>query len=226
MVKLALCYTIFEETASILMDIKEQISKGVAILKRGGVVAFPTDTVYGLGASAYISSAVERIFRIKSRPENIALPLLVAGADQLEEVAVNIPSIAWELVRKFMPGALTLVLLKSDRVPDIVSAGGKTIGVRIPAHPVPIALIQGLGAPIVGTSANLSGKSSPLTAAGVISQIGSKVDLVIDGGRSPGGKESTVVDVTVDRPVILRLGAIPVEEIRKVCPEIMLREAN
>jgi L-threonylcarbamoyladenylate synthase len=199
-----------------ISGIKEQIELGVSILKKGGIVAYPTDTVYGLGASAEIKEAVEKIYQVKDRPRDMALPLLLAETSWISEVAVSVPEIAWSLVEAFMPGALTLVLTKSDIVPDIISSGSDTIAVRIPAHPVAIALIAGLGTPLVGTSANLSGKPSPLTAEEVYSQLGNSVDLIIDGGRCPGGVESTVVDVTGEKPVILREGAITGEELEKV----------
>ena len=206
-------------------EIQTQIEKGISILKQGGVVAFPTDTVYGLGASANIHQAVERIYKVKERPRNMALPLLLAHASQVSEVAELVPPIAWILVRNFLPGALTIVLYKSSSVPDIVTAGGKTVAVRIPAHYVPVALIEGVGTPIVGTSANLGGKPSLLTAGEVYSQLGDKIDLVIDGGRCPGGRESTIVDVTGEKPVLLREGAISREELEKVC-HIKFREAS
>jgi L-threonylcarbamoyladenylate synthase len=141
-------------------------------------------------------------------------------------VAESVPQIAWLLAEKFLPGALTIVLPKSRLVPDIVTAGGKTVAIRIPAHPVPIALIRGLGVPIIGTSANLSGKSSALTADEVYSQLGDKIDLVIDGGKCQGGKESTVVDVTGGVPEILREGAIPIEELRRVCSSITFKRGG
>lgn len=198
-------------------EIQTQIEKGVSILKQGGVVAFPTDTVYGLGASANIHQAVERIYEVKERPRNMALPLLLARTSQISEVTELVPPIAWLLVRNFLPGALTIVLYKSSSVPDIVTAGSKTVAVRIPAHYVPVALIEGTGAPIVGTSANLGGRPSLLTADDVYSQLGDKIDLVIDGGRCPGSRESTIVDVTGGKPVLLREGAISREELEKVC---------
>jgi len=207
-------------------DIQEQIEKGISILKQGGIVAFPTDTVYGLGAGANNQQAVERVYRVKERPQNIALPLLLANVSQIGEVAEPVPPIAWLLAHHFLPGALTIVLHKSNSVPDIVTAGGITVAVRVPAHPIPIALAEGLGAPIVGTSANVSGKPSALTADEVYSQFGNKIDLVIDGGRCPGGRESTIIDVTGDEPVILREGAISREELEKECGVIVFREAK
>jgi len=203
------------------LDIQEQIKRGVSILRAGGIAAYPTDTVYGLGASASLPRAIERIYEVKERPPNMALPLLLSDVSQITGVAESVPEIAWSLIHAFLPGALTLVLQKSSSVSDIISGGGTTVAIRIPAHPVPVALVEGLGAPIVGTSANLSGKPSPLTAGEVHSQLGSKVDFIIDGGRCPGGKESTVVDVTGETPVVLREGAITLKEIRKICPEVV-----
>jgi len=198
-------------------DIQEQVERGISILKQGGVVAFPTDTVYGLGACANISQAVERVYRIKERPRDMALPLLLADISRISEVAEPVPQVAWLLARNFLPGALTIVLPCSSSVSDIITAGSGTVAVRVPAHPIPVALAQGLGFPVVGTSANLSGKPSSLTADEVYSQFGDKIDLVIDGGRCPGGRESTVVDVTGETPVVLREGAISREELKRVC---------
>jgi L-threonylcarbamoyladenylate synthase len=203
-------------------SVQEQVEKGVSILKQGGIVAFPTDTVYGLGASIAIDSAVEKVYRIKGRARNIALPLLLADFAQLETVAISIPASARLLVDKFWPGPLTLVLLKSDSVPDIVSGGGKTIAVRIPDHPIPTALARGIGTPIIGTSANLSGKPSTLTAEEVHAQLGDRVDFIIEGD-CPGGIESTVVDLSEETPVILREGAISREELEQVYPEITVK---
>ncbi len=206
-------------------DVKGQIRTGVSILKRGGIVAFPTDTVYGLGASAGIPQAIARVYEVKERPSSIPLPLLLAYISQIKDVAEAVPPVAWLLAEQFLPGALTLVLPKSRSVLDIVTAGGMTVAVRIPAHPVPIALIEGLGAPILGTSANLSGRPSALTAGEVHAQFGDRVDVVIDGGHCPGGRESTIVDVTGEVPVVLREGAVTLSELRKVCGGIVSKEA-
>ena len=195
------------------LSLQQQVEQGISVLKEGGIVAFPTDTVYGLGASTNISRAVEQVYRVKQRPRNMALPLLLANKSQISEVATAVPQVAWLLADKFLPGALTMVLFKSESVPDVVTGGDKTVAVRIPAHPIPVAIIRGLGTPIVGTSANLSSQPSALTAEDVHTQLGDKVDLIIDGGRCPGGLESTIVDLTRETPVILREGAIPREEL-------------
>ena len=207
-------------------DIKRQIREGVSILKQGGVIALPTDTVYGLGASANIYQAVERVYEVKKRPRHMPLSLFLAHMSQISDVAELIPPVAWLLAEKFLPGALTLVLHKSRSVPDIVTAGGTTVAVRIPAHPVPVALVEGLGTPVLGTSANLSGKPSALTAAEVYSQLGDKIDLVIDGGQCPGGRESTIVDVTGETPIVLREGAIVLRDLEEVCGDIISKKGE
>ena len=185
-------------------------------------MAYPTDTVYGLGASMASLKAIERIFEVKGRPKGMAMPLLAVNRAQIKKLVNNIPPSAWLLMYNFLPGALTIILNKSDIVPDVITGGSKTIAVRIPDHPVPISLIKGLGQPIVGTSANLSGQPSALTAEEVRIQIGDKVDLVIDGGSCPGGIESTVVDVSGRKPVVRRLGAISLEQLQHSCPDIQL----
>jgi L-threonylcarbamoyladenylate synthase len=198
-------------------EIQAQVENGIAILKNGGLVAFPTDTVYGLGACFNNLNAVERIYKLKQRPRNIALPLLLANESQIEDVAEKVPPVAWLLIHRFLPGGLTIVLTKAKSVPDAVTGGGETVAVRIPAHPVPIALIKGLGEPIIGTSANVSGRPSALTADEVRSQFSDRIELVIDAGKCGGGRESTIIDVTGDAPKILREGAISKKELEQVC---------
>jgi len=198
--------------------LQREIEKGVKILQKGGVIAFPTDTVYGLGADAFNSKAVERIYEIKNRPKHRQLPLLIADVERLITLADSIPEIAWFLARRFWPGGLTLVLPKTDSLPAYL-ASGPTIAVRVPDHPVCLALIQRLGNPIIGTSANISDQPAALTADEVGQQLGGKIDLIINGGKCPGGKESTVVDVTRESPIILRQGIIPSDEIDKAYKE-------
>ncbi len=206
------------------LDLRNQVESGISILKRGGIVAFPTDTIYGLGASSVIESAVRRVYQVKRRPLEMAFPLLLARFSQISEVAVEVPPVAWLLADKFLPGALTMVLRKSSSVSDIVTAGGQTVAIRIPAHPVPVALSEGLGVPILGTSANVSGQPSAMTAGEVKAQFGDQLDLVIDGGRTPGGRESTIVDVSGETPMVLRLGAIGLDELKRVDQNITLKK--
>ena len=202
----------------------EQEKTAVEILRGGGVVAFPTDTVYGLGASAKLELALKRIYQIKRRPFNLALPLLLADVSDIEKVAAFVPRIGWQLANRFLPGGLTLVLPKATWISLLITGGGDTVAVRVPDHPIPRALARGLGVPIVGTSANVTGQPSPLTAKEVRRQLGNEVDLVIEG-ECPGGVESTVVDVTRDPPVLLREGAIYQYEIEAACGLKLARQA-
>jgi L-threonylcarbamoyladenylate synthase len=203
------------------MDVlKREIEKGVEILQKGGVIAFPTDTVYGLGADAFNVAAVERIHKIKNRPKHRQLPLLIAEAERLTTLAYPIPEIAWFLAARFWPGGLTLVLPKMDSLPTYL-ASGSTIAVRVPDHPVCLALIQHLGNPVIGTSANISGRRAALTAEEVEQQLGGRIDFIINGGRCLGGKESTVVDATRESPIILRHGIITSVEINKAYKEYL-----
>jgi L-threonylcarbamoyladenylate synthase len=203
--------------------VQREIEEGVKILRKGGVIAFPTDTVYGLGADAFNSTAVERIYEIKKRPKHRQLPLLIADVEQLTALAEPIPEIAWFLARHFWPGGLTLVLSKTNSVPAYL-ASGATIAVRVPNHPVCLALLQRLGNPIIGTSANISSQPAASTAEEVEQQLGGKIDFIINGGKCPGGRESTVVDITRESPIIMRQGIIPSHEIDKACKEY--RELN
>jgi L-threonylcarbamoyladenylate synthase len=193
------------------------IERAIRILKNGGIVAFPTDTIYGLGANAFDEDAVLRIYEAKVRPRNFALTLLLADTSQIKLVAENIPKMVWKLAEKFMPGALTIVLNKSMAVSNMITGDGNTVAVRIPNHPVPLALVKGLGAPITGTSANISGGNNPLTAEDVFKQLRYRVDMIIDGGRCPIGVSSTVLDLTTNPPKIIREGAISRDQIKSVC---------
>ena len=205
-------------------SINQQIELAAEILRNGGIVAYPTDTVYGLGADPRSEETVQKIYRAKKRSSKLPLPLLLAGTSDIERVAVNIPEVAWRLVERFLPGGLTLVLKRSPWVPDIVTAGGDTIAVRIPDHDITLALIQSLGSPLVGTSANVSGRPSPVTAEEVYRQLGDKVDMVIDGGECPGGIDSTVVDVSGECPVVIREGAISWQVLSGVCGPSLRRD--
>ena len=206
---------------SLQSKLEEQIEKAIAILKNGGLVAYPTDTVYGLGACMTDTKAVARIFEVKGRPKGMALPVLLADHAQIELIVESMPLAAQRLADAFFPGALTIILPKSTAVPDVITGGGNTVAFRIPNHPVPLALINGLGKPIVGTSANLSGQPTALTAEEVQAQIGDKIDMVIDGGRCPGGIESTVIDLSGEKPVIRRQGVISIDRLRKILPDIV-----
>ena len=190
----------------------KQIDKAVEILKQGGVIAFPTETVYGLGASIAVPEAASRIYRIKGRDFNKALPLVLSDNSQVELVASSVPEAARQLIKAFWPGRLTLIVSKSKAVPDTITANRTTVAIRVTSDPVAKSIIRKLGIPITGTSANKSGKPSPATPQAVKDQLGDEVDLIVGGGHC-GGVESTIIDVTKSVPVIVREGAIKYTEI-------------
>jgi len=194
------------------------IARAVDVFRSGGIVAFPTDTVYGIGAHAYLPAAVEQLYIAKGRPEVKAIPLLLSGLAALPEVAADIPDQAYALAARFWPGALSLVLRRTVRVPDAVTSGGDTVAVRVPDHRVTQALIAALGAPLAATSANRSEQPAPATADEVWAQLAGRIHLILDGGTCPGGVASTVVDLTVSPARILRQGGIPASELAALIP--------
>jgi L-threonylcarbamoyladenylate synthase len=186
----------------------ETIRQAVDILRSGGLVAYPTDTVYGLGVDPANDEAVRRLFEAKGRDPEQSTPLLIDSAEQLDQIAIEVPDVARRLMEAFWPGALTIVLRKAQSFRSLAIVG-ETIGVRVPDHPVPRELSRLLGGPITGTSANRSGPNpEPLTAADVREQLGETVDLVVDGGRVAGGTPSTVLDCTAEPVRVVREGAI------------------
>lgn len=187
--------------------------RALEVLRRGGVAVYPTDTVYGVGCRIDHDAAVRRIYALKGRELTEPLPVLLADPGQLDEYGTAISASARRLAALHWPGALTIVVRRSARIPALVAGGGETIGLRVPGHPLPRALIRELGVPLVGTSANSHGASAPLTAQQVVFDLGDGVDLVIDGGRVSLGRESTVVDATVDPPRVLRQGAVVLRDL-------------
>jgi len=181
----------------------------------GGLVAFPTDTVYGVGAPAFMPHGVGRIYTVKGRPRSKAIPLLLASAASLKDVADDIPPEAGVLAKQFWPGPLTIVLKRKPNIPEVVTAGGASVAVRIPDHEFTLKLIQAAGGALAATSANISGRPDPVTAQEVLAYLGGRIELILDGGRCPGGIPSTVVDVTSRRARILRVGAIQRETIEE-----------
>jgi L-threonylcarbamoyladenylate synthase len=190
----------------------EALERAAALLRKSGVVAFPTETVYGLGANAFDVRAVARIFDIKRRPEFDPLIVHVLDAAMLETVVADIPASARTLIELFWPGPLTLILRKHPSVPDLVTAGLETVAVRMPAHPVAQALLRCAGVPLAAPSANPFGYLSPTRAEHVVRMLGESVDAIINGGPAEHGVESTIV-LLEPAPVLLRPGAIPVEAI-------------
>jgi len=199
------------------------VEHAAVILRDGGVVAFPTETVYGLGANALDPMAVARIFEIKGRPRFDPLIVHVAALRQVKDLVTELPEQAQELMRFFWPGPLTIVLPKSDLVPDIVTAGLPTVAIRMPDHPIALTLIRKSGVPVAAPSANLFGHVSPTTADHVRQQLGDRVDRVLDGGRCAIGVESTVISVSGGIATLLRPGGTPLEEIEHVIGPVQRR---
>jgi L-threonylcarbamoyladenylate synthase len=187
------------------------LERALEVLRLGGLVAFPTDTVYGVGALAFDSQAVERVYWAKQRAVEKAIPILLGQKADLETIASSVPEMARRLASRFWPGPLTLVVLKKGSLPQAV-ASGATVGARVPDHHIALALLRLAGAMAV-TSANLSGGESARTASEVMQQLSGKVELVLDGGRIEGGIASTVVDCTQPEPRILRPGPVSLEDI-------------
>ncbi len=201
---------------------EENIKLAGSIIKNGGLVAFPTETVYGLGADALNPYAVAKIFEVKNRPKFDPLIVHISKINWLEKLTEKIDERALKLIEKFWPGPLTLVLPKSELVPDIVTAGLKSVAIRMPSHPVALALIESAETPISAPSANPFGYISPTTADHVEKQLGDKIDLILDGGKCPIGVESTVLSL-LDEPTILRPGGLPIEEIEKVIGKVKIQ---
>lgn len=200
----------------------ELIKRAGEILRRGGLVAFPTETVYGLGANALIPDAVRATFTAKGRPSDNPLIVHITDKKDIFKVARELPSAAERLFDAFSPGPLTVILKKQPSVDDAVTAGLDTVAVRIPSHPVARALINAAGVPVTAPSANLSGKPSPTNAKHVTDDMNGRIDAIIDGGACSVGLESTVIDMSGEIPVILRPGGITPEQIRAVLPDAVV----
>lgn len=199
------------ETRVLSAQTGDWLEQALAALRAGGLVAFPTDTVYGVGALAFDNAAIEQIYLVKGRASEKAIPVLIGQVDDLVRVVETIPPAAQQLAMRFWPGPLTLVLPRHPDLPSAISST-PTVGVRLPDHPVACALLRAAG-PMAVTSANLSGQPSATTADEVVNQLGGRIPLILDGGATPGGVPSTVVDCSGALPRLLRAGPIPFEAI-------------
>ncbi len=184
------------------------LDEAASVLRAGGIVAFPTESFYGLGGDALDERAVARVYRIKGRPESKPLLVLVDGIERVDSLCVDIPGGARQLMAEHWPGPLTLVLRAGPAVPRLVTAGTGTLGVRVPGHPVALGLVRAAALPVTAPSANRSGAEPPVTAGAARASIGEDVDLLLDGGPTAGGTGSTVADCTVWPPRILRQGPV------------------
>ncbi len=193
-----------------------EIEPAAQVLRSGGLLAIPTETVYGLGADGLNREAVARIFTAKGRPQDNPLILHIPDAGALSQYCTDIPAAAYALARRFWPGPLTMILPRRPLVPDVVTAGLDTVGMRCPDHPVTRAILSRAGVPVAAPSANTSGRPSPTTAAHVLEDMDGKIEGVVDGGPCAVGVESTIVDLTVTPPRLLRPGGVTLEELREV----------
>jgi len=198
------------------------IREAALCLRRGGLVAFPTETVYGLGADATNGKAVAAVFGVKGRPPDNPLIVHVASLEDARALVTGVGEAATALMEAFWPGPLSLVLPRSDLVVPAVSCGLDTVAIRMPAHPVALELLRQAGVPVAAPSANVSGRPSPTRAEHVLADLGGRVDFVLDGGPCPVGVESTVLDLTGPVPVLLRPGGVTVEDLRKVVGEVLV----
>lgn len=204
----------------------KSIQEAGAILKAGGLVAFPTETVYGLGADAFNTKAVARIFEVKNRPYFDPLIVHIHELSLLRKLAAELPPNAEKLIKKFWPGPLTLVLPKKGIVPDIVTAGLATVALRMPDHPIALELIEKSGVPVAAPSANPFEYLSPTTARHVRDQLGEKIDMILDGGPCLIGLESTVIDFSEKEPMLLRPGGLALEEIESIIGKIKISNSG
>src|SRR5579883_324892 len=198
----------------------EAIRRAAELMRRGEVVVFPTETVYGLGADALRPAALEKIFIAKGRPLSDPLIVHIAEYSALEELTTAIPEEARQLARVFWPGPLTLLLPRGPRVPRMVTAGMETVAIRMPSHPVARALIRELGSPIAAPSANRFMHVSPTRAEHALADLRGRVPLILDGGPCQVGVESTILDLSAEEPVILRPGGVSLEQLRTVLPSV------
>lgn len=196
--------------------ITSDVTLAATYLKTGNLVAFPTETVYGLGADANNPTAILKVFQAKGRPSDHPLIVHIAQVEQLTDWAQNIPTTAWQLAQHFWPGPLTLILDKQPHVSPLITGGQATIAIRIPNHPLTLELLQQFGSGIVGPSANKYGRISPTSAAHVAADLGAEVAAILDGGMCDVGIESTIINLTAAEPTVMRLGAISAKQIGKV----------
>lgn len=194
-----------------------ELNSTVQVLKNGGIVIFPTETVYGIGANAYNPEAVRKIYEVKNRPDEKPLCIMVSGIDEIEKYAVIENESERKIINNFMPGPITIILKKKPGVFDYISSGKDTIGIRIPDNKIVLEILKKLQLPIVAPSANISGMPSGIDLNDILKDFDSKVDVCINGGKAKIGEASTIVEIIDGKPVILRQGKITLKEIEKVC---------
>lgn len=200
---------------------EDLILQAANVLKAGGLVAFPTETVYGLGANGLDEEAVKKIYIAKGRPSDNPLILHISSMEELAPLVEEIPDLAYKCIDRFWPGPLTIIFKKSNIIPAIITAGLDSVAIRMPNHPIALSLIKQAGVPIAAPSANLSGKPSPTKGNHVIDDMSGKIDMIIDGGNTGVGLESTVLDLSTDLPTILRPGGVTLEDLKEFIPNVV-----
>lgn len=204
---------------------REEVRAAAEILRGGGLVGIPTETVYGLGADGLNEDAVRAIFEAKGRPQDNPLILHIPGADWLERFCRDIPDAAYLLAERFWPGPLTMILKRRENVPNVTTGGLDTVGMRCPDHPVTLAIIEAADVPVAAPSGNISGRPSPTCARHMVEDMDGRIEGIVDGGACGVGVESTIIDLTVTPPRVLRPGGLPLEELRSVLGEIAVDKA-
>ncbi len=206
-------------------NINDVALEAACLLKKGELVAIPTETVYGLAAQIYDDAAVKNIFRVKGRPQDNPIIVHISSISMLQELVCDIPSVAYDIIDKFWPGPLTIIFKKNKCISDIITCGMDTVAIRFPVHPVAQKIISCTGIPLAAPSANLSGKPSPTSASHCLHDLDGKVPLIVDGGACDVGVESTVISVVSKNPTILRPGIISLEEIKEVAPNAVVSDS-
>lgn len=208
-------------TRVIPVDKPQALTSALALLRAGKPIVFPTDTVYGIGCDHKAPEAIERLYTAKQRPRHMAIPLLLASAQDVYRVAVNVPPILAELAEAFWPGGLTLIVERSPSLPDVLTAGKDSVAIRIPDHPLARELCRRMGGALATSSANLSGASAPTTAEQALTSLAGRVALILDGGPAPGGQASSIVDLSQRPPRLLREGPISPVTLRSLLPDLV-----
>ena len=196
-------------------DLQSAVAQAADVIKSGGMVAIPTESFYGLAVNPTDVQAIHRLFDVKKRRGDQPILILIPSLEHLDQYVIHVPEIGHRLINEFWPGGLTLIFEAKPHLPRELTAGTGKIGVRLSSHPIPTALAQAVGAPITGTSANISGQPACSSAKAVLQHLGDKVDVILDGGETAGGKGSTVLDVTMDPPVVVREGMVGRESLEK-----------
>ena len=214
--------TIIRQITDDLENNKNVIAEAAKILSQGGLVAFPTETVYGLGGDAFDPTAAAGIYAAKGRPSDNPLIVHISKVEDLEKLSDEVPLSAYKLAKEFWPGPLTMIIKKNDKVPKTITGGLETVAVRLPANPIARAIIEASGTFVAAPSANLSGRPSPTTGKHVIEDLTGRVDMIVDGGAIEIGLESTIVDLSEDIPMILRPGYVTLEQLKEVLGEVTM----